>query len=180
MTQERTELERENRMRDTFTAYRARMSEKQARTAGGNDGDILSIYSTSYHESYNTRNSTVLPKIKKGAIYTPPPTPQEFYHVKNRLSTPAGVTVGKLADPIFPVRPRPQTSLLSMSRWTFKLYGGAMGSSLQHHGGKYADQKDTSTWHDTTSSIRFIGGTLPGIEVPVLSRINSNMKEGTN
>lgn len=178
MTQERHELQREDRMRDAFTQHRNRLKEKQSKTAMTSDGEVLSIYSTSYHESYNSRNSTTLPKIKKGALYTPPPTPQEFYHVKNRLATPAGVSVGKLADPLFPERPRPKTSLLSVSRWNFKLYGGTMGSSLQHHGGKYADNKDTSTWHDTTSSIRFIGGTLPGIEVPVLSRLNSTMREG--
>lgn len=183
MTQERTELEKENRVRAAAKAERERLASKQARTAIidiDGDGvvdanDVLSIYSTSYSESHNVRNS-LLPRLKH-SLPTPPPTPQQYFQTRNNLRTPAGVSVGKHLSPIFPARPRPATTMLSASRWNFKMYGGEVGSSLQHHGGKYADQKDTSTWHDTTSAIRFHGGTLPGIEVPIHGRINSNMKD---
>jgi len=183
MTQERTELEKERRVRAAAAAERERLAAKMAKTAImdlDGDGvidanDVLSIYSTTYSESHNVKNS-LLPVIRK-VLPAPTPSPQEYYYTRNRLQTPAGVSVGKQWAPIFPTRQRPATTMTSAARLNFKLYGGDMGSSVVHHGGKYADQKDTSTWHDTTSSIRFHGGTLPGVEVPIHARVNSNLRD---
>ena len=75
--------------------WRERLAAKMAKTAImdlDGDGvidanDVLSIYSTTYSESHNVKNS-LLPVIRK-VLPAPTPSPQEYYYTRNRLQTPA-------------------------------------------------------------------------------------------
>jgi hypothetical protein len=155
------------------------------------DAEIDSVWNTTYKLNYNQTNSAArgnpalqLPIIKgrtrhgtRGApntlamTFPPPMLPNkvDFYTLKQKLSTPHGVNIGGLAGKLYPDRKSLTVSLVQTSRYDFQLMSPPRKAPT-------AEELAVTPAANNASTIRFLGLTLPGMEVPIMSRLNSKFK----
>ena len=98
------------------------------------------------------------------------PSKLEFATLKSRLTSPKGVSIGPLAQQLYPDRVPLAKSLVQTSRYDFKLM------SPPEKAKKEEDEDEVEPAEQNASTIRFLGLTLPGMEVPIMSRMNSKFK----
>lgn len=150
---------------------------------------VDSVWNTTYMQNYNQFNSSMskspplqLPPIKGRKQYgaqvmaktypIPGPGKLEFATLRARLNAPKGVHIGPLADQLYPLRSPGSKSMVQTSRYDFKL----MSPPKPPKKADDFDEEELEPAAPNSSTIRFLGLTLPGMEVPIMSRLNSKFK----
>lgn len=149
------------------TTYKMNFNQSNSASAGN---PALQLPPIAGRRQFRTLPSGAYSSRSAPAVVLNGPGKLEFAALKSRLASPRGVNIGTLAQQLYPERSLPTKSLVQTSKYDFKLMSPP-------EKGKGEEQEEAlEDVAAGTSTIRFLGLTLPGMEVPIMSRTNSKFK----